>query len=236
MNRHDLVYIQSRDQFVFLDESLPMSVKDKVQQMIARHVPFTVCRQDPLPVSALDIDHRDYGLKVATSCIYQAQKHRIALVLKNTPMHSHQPLALYKVLPYFDPKTQVALDGFIRDLDAINCKVFVYGSYSNQYFSDDRFLHAQSDVDILLWPQDLQQLTLILIKIQRLKSKIDLKVDGELQIKEGQHVSFNELIHALKQQHNEIVVKGFRHISLQNINELLGWMPYEFNLFTKSFT
>ena len=46
MNRHDLIYLQASDSYRFLDASLPLQVKHKIQEQISQIIPFIVCRQE----------------------------------------------------------------------------------------------------------------------------------------------------------------------------------------------
>ena len=227
MDRHDLIYIHPQGALHFLDTALPESVQNKVKEMIAKHIPFTLCRQEY--ADDLSLEQQQQNLKVATSCMHNGRKYRVALQLASLPLWIHKPLPLAKMVSHFDPAVQVALTLFIEHLNELQCDVCVYGSFSNEYFTQAQYTHAQSDLDLLLIPHAPEKLEQVLMKIQGLQALTSFKIDGELQLPNAKNVAFNELIYALKHQQQQIVVKGFRQISLENITELLGWNTHEFN-------
>lgn len=232
MDRHDLIYIHPEGAFDFLDRTLPEEVQHKVKEMIIKQIPFTLCRQDF--AADLSAAQQRLNLKVATSCMHNGQKYRVALQLSSAPLQIDKPLPLNKILNQFDPVVDAALTLFIQQLSALQCDAYVYGSFSNQYFTQVQYIHAQSDLDLLLIPRTIHNLENILMQIQKLQVCTPFKIDGELQLSHAKNISFNELIYALKNQQQQIVVKGFRYISLEKINELLGWNVHEFNLCTAS--
>jgi len=211
MNRHDLIYLQTTDEFQFLDKSLSQEVKSKVQDMILHNIPFTVCRQES----------EDY-FKVAINCMVQGQKHRVALGLSTTPTLSHKPLLLSTILDFFNDQTSTELKSFIRRIAMLSCSVHVYGSYANQFLTKESFVRSQSDLDLLIQLENISCLNQLLEEIIQIKQRISINIDGEINITETQNISFNELIFALQHQQEQVIVKELRHISLQNIADIGG--------------
>jgi len=215
MNRHHLIYLQPNDTFSLLDSSLTTSVQQKVQQMIQQNLPFTVCRQDT-----------EAYFKVAANCLVQGQKFRVALGLKCTPQVSQQPPLLSSILDMLDLPIQHTLQQFIQHMQTLSCSVHVYGSYACQYLYQDQFIHAQSDLDLLLELKDMQTLALVIQALAQLKTQLPIRIDGELALLHGQNISFNELLFALDQQQDSIIVKELYAIKLQSLAELFAGSLY----------
>ena len=211
MNRHDLIYLQASDSYRFLDASLPLQVKQKIQEQISQNIPFTVCRQES----------EDY-FKVAINIMLQQRKYRVALGLSATPTLSQRPLLLAKILDRFSAEIQNMLQHFISAMQQLSCRVYVYGSYANQFFNPDIFVHAQSDLDLLIQPEHRHALDQIIAEIIKFKAQLCIPIDGEIALEPKQNISFNELIFALRHQQEQIIVKGLRDIKLQSIADICG--------------
>lgn len=211
MNRHDLIYLQASDSYRFLDTSLPLQVKQKIQEQISQNIPFTVCRQES----------EDY-FKVAINIMLQQRKYRVALGLSATPTLSQRPLLLARILDRFSAEIQTMLQHFISAMQQLSCCVYVYGSYANQFFNPDIFVHAQSDLDLLIQPEHRHALDQIIAEIIKFKAQLCIPIDGEIALEHKQNISFNELIFALHHQQEQIIVKGLRDIKLQSIADICG--------------
>lgn len=211
MNRHHLIELQPEDVFSFLDSSLDASVQQKIQQMIQQHMPFTVCRQDT-----------DAYFKVAANCFVHGQKYRVALGLASAPVLSRSPLQLCEILDDFDPPAQRLMQQFILRMQQLGCTVHVYGSYACQHLYQENFVHAQSDLDLLIEASSAADLSAILSAIVQLKSQLAVPLDGEIALTHGRNISFNELIFALTHQQDSIIVKELRAISLKKSAEIFG--------------
>ncbi|WP_353173208.1 malonate decarboxylase holo-[acyl-carrier-protein] synthase [Acinetobacter rudis] len=211
MNRHDLIYLQAKDAFKFLDVSLTPAVQQKIEQMIQHNMPFTVCRQES----------EDY-FKVAANCFVHGQKHRVALGLASAPALSHRPLPLSHLIDMFDVETKNILEQFILHLNTLNCSVYVYGSYACQYLYQEQFIHAHSDLDLLIESSHTNMFRPILQAIDQLKTQLPFSIDGEITLNKTQNISFNELIFALNQKQDSIIVKELSKISLASIAAIFG--------------
>ncbi|RZG87034.1 malonate decarboxylase holo-[acyl-carrier-protein] synthase [Acinetobacter sp. WCHAc060033] len=216
MNRHHLIYLQANETFRFLDTSLAVSIQQKIHQMIEQNIPFTVCRQESV----------DY-FKVAVSCFIDGRKYRVALALDTVPVQSHKPPLLSVIAENLDTQTQALLQAFIQKMEQMSCSVQVYGSYANQYLYKENFVHAQSDLDLLIEVNEMNKLPQIIQAIEQLKIQISITIDGEIALPTAQNFSFNELIFALNHQQDTLIVKELYEIRLQKIAEILGGNLYE---------
>lgn len=228
MHRHDLVYLQPDEAFTMLNASLPLSVIQAVNNMIEAQQPFTVCRQSTAHVS-----------KVATSHIENHCKYRLALQLSATPKIITLPLALERLIPSLPKNIQQQMQCFINQCRDLSADVYAYGSFANQYFTNLPFVNPTSDLDILIIVNNMDVLAKILVEIETFKqfatSKIDLRIDGEVRLYGHNDVSFNELIHALISDIPTVVVKTIYDVELQTMDVLLGWKPYEYEYFLRTF-
>ena len=228
MHRHDLVYLQPDEAFTMLNASLPLSVMQAVSNMIKAQQPFTVCRQSTPHLS-----------KVATSHIDNHCKYRLALQLVTPPTVITLPLALERLIPSLPNDIQQQTQHFITHCHDLSADVYVYGSFANQYFTNLAFVNPTSDLDILIIVNNMDMLAKILVAIEGFKqlaeAKINLKIDGEVRLNEHSDVSFNELIYALISDIPTVVVKTIYDVELQTMDVLLGWKPYEYEYFLRTY-
>lgn len=211
MNRHHLIYLRPEDAFIFLDASLILPVQQKIRHMMQQNMPFTICRQES----------KDY-FKVATNCLINGRKYRVALGLAWVPASSQKPLHLSAITETFDTQTKSILHQFIQQMEKLNCSVYVYGSYACQHLYQEKFVHAQSDLDLLIESSNMEMIAEIIQAIDQLKKQLAIAIDGEIALPTTQNISFNELIFALKHTQKSIIVKELYEISLQNIAEIFG--------------
>ena len=228
MHRHDLVYLQPTEAFTLLNASVPLSVVQAVDDMIAAKQPFTVCRQSTPQLS-----------KVATSHIENHCKYRLALELFAPPNVVTSPLALEALIPSLPTDIQKQTHSFISQCHDLRADVYAYGSFANQYFTNLPFVTPTSDLDMLLVVHDTERLAELLIKIDAFKqfamSTVGLRLDGEVRLAGYKDVSFNELIHALRTDIPTVVVKTIYEVELQTMDVLLGWKPDEYERFISTY-
>lgn len=93
MYRHDLAYLQASDSYQLLDSTLHKSIAESIQASIAEQKPLVVCQQT-LPNQ----------LKLATSCLVNGKKYRVALRTRATPKIITRPLSLDLLLPELLPE------------------------------------------------------------------------------------------------------------------------------------
>ncbi|SNT70973.1 malonate decarboxylase holo-[acyl-carrier-protein] synthase [Psychrobacter sp. LV10R520-6] len=228
MHRHDLVYLQPEEAFTMLNASLPLFVIQAVDNMIVAQQPFTVCRQSTQHLS-----------KVATSHIENNCKYRLALQLSTPPKVITLPLALERLVPRLPKDIQQQTQYFVNQCHDLSADVYAYGSFANQYFTNLPFVNPTSDLDILIVVNNMNMLAKILVEIEAFKqfakSKVDLRIDGEVRLNSHNDVSFNELIHALISDIPTVVVKTIYEVELQTIDVLLGWNTYECEYFLRTY-
>lgn len=228
MQRHDLVYLQAYESYNFMNNSLPASVTLAVETMIASQQPLTVCRQDMPNVT-----------KVATSYIEDGCKYRLALTLPNPPQVITAPLALAYLIPQLPKDIQQHTQHFIERCTRLGCKVHVYGSFANQYFTGLSFVKPTSDLDLLIVANSdhIAPILLELAAFSRLASTLaDLKIDGEIRLHGCDDISFNELTCAIMFDIPTVLVKTLDDIKLQNIDVLLGWNTDDYEHFIRANT
>lgn len=228
MQRHDLVYLQARESYSFLNASLPASVTLAVDDMICSQQPLTVCRQDMNNVT-----------KVATSYIEDDRKYRLAITLPKLPQVVTTPLALVTLIPQLPTAIQQHAQKFIDCCIRLECEVYAYGSFANQYFTGLSFVRPTSDLDLLIVTNNnnIAPILLEIAAFNRLASAVvDLKVDGEIRLQGGSDISFNELTYAIMFDIPTVLVKTLDDIKLQNIDVLLGWNTDDYEHFVKSNT
>lgn len=216
MDRHDLAYLHQHANIYFLELSIPEQVKQKVRKLLKNNVPLTVCRQEQIDVGQV---------KLAISCFVAGQKYRIALTVDSVDiLKITRPVALQHILSQFPPLTVQSLARFLTQMLQLNCEVYIYGSYAYQYLTQEQYLNAGSDLDMVLYPDNNQHFNEILGYLGKLKNEIDICIDGELKIHPEWHVSFNEMIQILPDLDQQIIAKGIKQIGLIPLKELLGWM------------
>lgn len=228
MQRHDLVYLQAHESYSFLNASLPASVTLAVDDMIYSQQPLTVCRQD-----------MDNVTKVATSYIEDGRKYRLALTLPKLPQVVTTPLALTALIPQLPTAIQQHAQKFINCCTRLECEVYAYGSFANQYFTGLSFVRPTSDLDLLIVANNnnIAPILLEIAAFNRLANAVaDLKIDGEIRLQGGSDISFNELTYAIMFDIPTVLVKTLDDIKLQNIDVLLGWNTDDYEHFVKSNT
>jgi len=228
MHRHDLVYLQPEEAFTMLNASLPLAVIQAVDDMIEAQQPFTVCRQSTPHIS-----------KVATSHIENNCKYRLALQLSTPPEVMTLPLSLEILIASLPNDIQKQTQYFISKCRDLSADVYAYGSFANQYFTTLSFVNPTSDLDILIVVNNMDVLAKVLVETdafkQFAKSRINLRIDGEVRLNGYEDVSFNELIHALISNIPTVVVKTLYNVELQPIDVLLGWNTYECEYFISTY-
>lgn len=215
VERHDLAYLQQSANIRFMALSLPELSKQKILHMLQKNVPLTVCRQDQVDVGQV---------KLAMSYFVAGQKYRFALFVDQSDISKiTRPVALKEIVTQFPELTTHALTEFLKQMQRLDCEVYVYGSYAYQYLTQEQYVNAASDLDLVLYPQSAQNLSDTLFYLQQLQQKTDLRIDGEIKIHPEWHVSFNELAQILPDLHQQIIAKGIKRIGLFTLQELLGW-------------
>ncbi|MHA3892897.1 malonate decarboxylase holo-[acyl-carrier-protein] synthase [Acinetobacter sp. GXMZU3951] len=216
MDRHDLAYLHPEAVLQFLDSSLPEPPRQKVYQLLQQHVPMTICRQEHI-----DADQ----VKLAINCLIEGQKYRVACFVEADEIQLiTRPLSLHTLLKEAAHLIQdAALSSFAEGLLALNCEVYVYGSYAYQYLTKESYIRVSSDLDLVLYPQDNSRLADILQLIQKTRLLSQIPLDGEIQIHPEWHVSFNELLMIYPDIEQRIIAKGIQRVDMLKLEQLLEW-------------
>lgn len=216
MDRHDLAYLHPAAELHFLDSTLPEPAKQKVYQLLQQSVPMTICRQDSIDASQV---------KLAINCLVEGIKYRVACLVDADEIQlTTRPLSLHTLLKESGQTHQEhSLSSFAEALLALNCEVYVYGSYAYQYLTKETYIRASSDLDLVLYPQDNSRLADILQLIQKTRLLSQIPLDGEIQIHPEWHVSFNELLMIYPDVQQSIIAKGIQRVDMLKLEQLLEW-------------
>ncbi|PJG43618.1 ACP synthase [Acinetobacter tandoii] len=216
MDRHDLAYLHPAADLHFLDSSLPEPARQKVYQLLQQSVPMTICRQDNDDATQV---------KLAINCLVDGCKYRVACLVEADEIQLiTRPLSLHTLL-IERPRTfqDAALHDFAKALITLNCEVYVYGSYAYEYLTQEAYVRATSDLDLVLYPQDMSRLADILQLIQKTQTLSAVHLDGELKIHPVWHVSFNELLMIYPDVKQSIIGKGLQRVDMLKLEQLLEW-------------
>lgn len=214
MDRHDLAYLHSTATLHFLDATLAEVAKQKVQQLLSKQVPMTICRQD----------QDDLGqVKLAINCMVDGYKYRVACLVGHDDIADiNRPISLAKLLTTGLIQAP-ALHSLVVTLQQLSCEVYVYGSFAYEYLTQDRYVRSTSDLDLVLYPQDLSKLNEILQAIQQVQALSDIRLDGEIKIHPQWHVSFNELMMIFPNMQQSMIGKGIQQVAMLKLEQLLEW-------------
>lgn len=220
MYRHDLAYLSEGACYTLLDSTLPATIHQCIHDMIQRRQPFIVCRQTFAP-----------SLNLATSCLIASQKYRVAVKVEPSTATITSPLCLSEILPTLSSVLRPAFQHFLLRCDELGARIYVYGSFSHQYFTQLTFIHAKSDIDLLIIPTHNQMLIAILVAIEQLQHELSglLKVDGEIRLAD-KDIAFSELSACLRGSIPTILVKTLTDTRLESTLALLGWTPHEIDI------
>jgi phosphoribosyl-dephospho-CoA transferase len=177
---------------------------------------MTICRQEHI-----DADQ----VKLAINCLIEGHKYRVACLVDADEIQLiTRPLSLHTLLKEAAHLIQdAALSRFAEALLALNCEVYVYGSYAYQYLTKESYISANSDLDLVLYPQDNSRLADILQLIQKTRLLSQIPLDGEIQIHPEWHVSFNELLMIYPDVQQSIIAKGIQRVDMLKLKQLLEW-------------
>lgn len=216
MDRHDLAYLHPVADLHFLDSSLPEPARQKVYQLLQQSVPMTICRQDNDDAAQV---------KLAINCLVEGCKYRVACLVEADEIQLiTRPLSLHTLLIERPQSFQdAALHDFAKALVTLNCEVYVYGSYAYEYLTQEAYVRPTSDLDLVLYPQDMSRLADILQLIQKTQTLSAVRLDGELKIHPDWHVSFNELLMIYPEAKQSIIGKALQHVDMLKLEQLLEW-------------
>lgn len=215
MDRHDLAYLHPAADLHFLDSFLPEPARQKVYQLLQQSVPMTICRQDNDDATQV---------KLAINCLVEGCKYRVACLVEADEIQLiTRPLSLHTFLIERPQSFQdAALHDFAKALVALNCEVYVYGSYAYEYLTQEAYVRPTSDLDLVLYPH-MSRLADILQLIQKTQTLSAVRLDGEIKIHPDWHVSFNELIMIYPDVKQSIIGKGLQRVDMLKLEQLLEW-------------
>lgn len=214
MDRHDLAYLTDSATLHFWDSTLPEPAQQKVYQLLSQNIPMTVCRQE---------SSEGGQVKLAINCLVEGCKYRVACLVDADDIELIiRPLSLHTLLKERTHTfTDTVINDFAEAVQQLGCEVYVYGSYAYEYLTKEAYVRPSSDLDLVLYPKDLTQISEILALIQHTQAQSQIRLDGEIQIHPDWHVSFNELLMIYPDQTQRIIVKGLQRVDMLRLEQLL---------------
>lgn len=171
LTRHSLVWLHAAGWRAVLEQT-PDPYREEIMRWRDADWPLTVRRQD-----AKQIDDKLYlGIALPPR---DDEKIRLPFrVAINTIARSDTALPLMKVVPSLPLDWQDAVSRLNRAADEMGVSVGVYGSAALQSITGLTYLHAASDIDVLLQPSTTQQLDEC-VRLFR-EFELQLPLDGEI--------------------------------------------------------
>lgn len=153
---------------------------------------------------------------------------RIALILKTTSIMRHsKPIPLSVLLEDKLLREVIIVNKVEEKYRLINqlcdqlierqLELRIFGSCSWQYFTKQAFINPQSDIDALLYIQEIKQLEGLAEKLAYLETLLGRKVDGELVFANNYFVAWREWFNTSK----DILVKTNQQAYLTTKQEFL---------------
>jgi len=120
-------------------------------------------------------------------------KRRLKLTFTSDGVGAHaQPLALRDVVSAMEMAWQRALAPLVRDAARADVTLRVFGSAAWQTQTGLVYLHAQSDIDLLVEPADTGALDAAIALFERFERKASIRLDGEIVFPGGDAVAWRE--------------------------------------------
>lgn len=180
LRRHHWVWLR-RDWALHLQEPVPADADNAITGWVGRDRPFVVARRRP-------DDRRDcFRLGLST-----LRKDRIALQIDHAAIVRHEPPPkIEDCLAVAPPSWKPVLRAVMAAAGETGTDAALFGSLAWQYWSDEAYVHADSDIDLLLSPPHW-------LAVERLLARLTVhdgtlpRLDGELLLPNGTAVAWRE--------------------------------------------
>jgi phosphoribosyl-dephospho-CoA transferase len=216
--RHDLVWLSDRG-WQRARDTAPVNCHDTIEMWRQADWPAIVRRAD----ADLLPDQLSIGIAMPPRPI-DGCKTRIGLCVPRSDVRKvYPPLSIAQI----NEATPESWRPFLTALDREACgqglAIRVYGSVALQALTQQPYLTATSDVDVLLRPMTGTQLHRGLDLLNSYASSLPL--DGEIVFPNGQAVAWKELSDALRAKNGpRVLVKDMHRVYLATTNVLLATM------------
>lgn len=212
--RHSLVWLNGEGWRTILAQT-PVEVRSEVIQWRDAEWPLTVRRQDA------DCSHDQLCLGMALPPT-DGNKVRLPYRLSFSAVSkTRTPLALSEILPALPTTWRSSVRQMLAAAEQSGLSVQVFGSAALQSLTGLRYLHASSDLDLLLQPSTLHQLN----ECVRLFHQFDqqLPLDGEIVFGITAAVAAKEWCNAAQQDDGfRVLVKQAASVALMRKDALMS--------------
>jgi len=184
--RHDLVWLDPTRWEANLRTRLAPELYPAVRSWLAAGFPVVARRCDkPEP---------DNRIAVGIPLSPRRGGQRVALCVAPAAVRSVQrPPLLNTILHAVPPDWKLPLNNFATAVRPHDVGVRVYGSLMWQCLTREPYLHAASDIDLLLEANSASALPPIMYLLQRWEQDHGIRVDGEVLLRDGRAVAWREL-------------------------------------------
>lgn len=152
---------------------------------------------------------------------------RVATVIEKSSIIKHEkPLLLSKLLE-FESNTEHAnniekltikcspndlekISHILTKIKSLGLELRIFGSASWQYFTHTAFINSNSDLDIIIYLNNIKKIPIIGNYLQELERLIHRKIDGEFVYKNKYFIAINEWLNST----SEVLVKTNSEILL----------------------
>lgn len=207
--RHHWVWLKP-DWTAHLQEPLPAAASNAVAGWVGRNRPFVVARCRP--------DDRRDCLRLGLSTL---SKERIALQIDRPAIIRHEPPPkIDQCLTVAPPTWKTMLHAVMAAAEETGTDVTLYGSLAWQYWSDESYVHTDSDIDLLLSPPHW-------FAVERLLARLSVhdgalpRLDGELLLPKGMAVAWREWQGSAA----SVLVKTERNVVLRSRRSIIALLP-----------
>ena len=191
-------------------------------------LPLVVARQPPMPADAdPEAEACDPTVSLGLPAPLCWSRRRIALQLPRSLLHADAVAfpAMAAVAPLLAPQSAPAWHALRQDLDRLGCTARVYGSHGWQTLTGLPYLHATSDLDLLLPVADADAADAVV----RCLAHADAdgaapRLDGELAFPDGAAVAWREWRAWRAGAAAGVLVKRLRSARLEHGNGWIGGM------------
>lgn len=208
-DRHDLVWLAPGWEGA-LAAPLARDALAAIRTWIARDRPAVACRAAPGAPGTIALG---IALPPGGALRRVALSVAAAAVARVAP-----PLALAAALASAPAAWRHALAALDRDAREAGLAPRVYGSLAWQHLSGERYVHATSDVDLLVRAADAEELRRALSLLRPRALDAAPRLDGEVLLPGGRAVAWRELAAAPRR----ILVKSRSAVAIAPTSEVLG--------------
>ncbi|MEO8755753.1 MAG: malonate decarboxylase holo-[acyl-carrier-protein] synthase [Casimicrobiaceae bacterium] len=209
--RHDWVYVHADTQPV-MDNATDVQ-REWVAHWIARGGPLVVTRQ-----------HAAEGL-VSLGAVLPAS-HGAARIASTVPpsaiARQRGPVTAGEAATVLPDHEAAALARFARSVAGHALQLGIYGSTAWEFFTDQGYRHAHSDLDVVCDVASSAGFTACLAAFAEAAHYFPARIDGELRFASGHAVAWRELHDAYHCGASVVLAKGEREIAMLPLRQILA--------------